>query len=152
MGKRSTDSAERAFQAIRDWAKAYPLTVFPEPDLARAAAVLEAAGMTLDAISADAMRHVITQVAKIVDDSGVVDQDGRLLLDARTVRALCGMTGSAGAALFRRMVQRGSFPQPVVVGQKARRWVAQEIDEWLDARIRARAQQATRDVRQGGLL
>jgi len=44
---------------------AYPLTIFPEPDLKKARELLEAGGMTLDAISADAMRHVITQVAKI---------------------------------------------------------------------------------------
>lgn len=58
---------DEAFQLIRDWAKAYPLSVFPEPDLKRAAKVLYEAGMTLDAISASAMRHVVTQVVKIAD-------------------------------------------------------------------------------------
>jgi hypothetical protein len=56
---------EEALHRIASWADAYPLTVFPEPDLKRAREVLEAAGMTLDAISADAMRHVITQVGHI---------------------------------------------------------------------------------------
>ena len=56
-----------ALEKLQQWAKAYPLTVFPPPDLKRAHEVLTAAGMTLDAISADAMRHVITQTVEIVD-------------------------------------------------------------------------------------
>jgi len=54
-----------AHERIVKWSHAYPLTIFPEPDLKKARELLEAGGMTLDAISADAMRHVITQVAKI---------------------------------------------------------------------------------------
>jgi septal ring factor EnvC (AmiA/AmiB activator) len=54
-----------AHERIVDWSRAFPLTVFPTPDLKRARELLEAGGMTLDAISADAMRHVIEQVAKI---------------------------------------------------------------------------------------
>lgn len=56
-----------ALEKIAQWARAYPLSVFPEPDFARAHEVLSAAGMTLDAISASNMRHVITQVQAIVD-------------------------------------------------------------------------------------
>jgi hypothetical protein len=59
--ERLTEAHER----IVEWSRAYPLTVFPEPDLKKARELLEAGGMTLDAISADAMRHVIEQVAKI---------------------------------------------------------------------------------------
>jgi hypothetical protein len=55
------------FQSIVEWSKAYPLKVFPEPDLKRAHELLKAGGMTLDAISASAMRHVITEVAKIAE-------------------------------------------------------------------------------------
>jgi DNA repair exonuclease SbcCD ATPase subunit len=55
----------KAHERIVKWSHAYPLTIFPEPDLKKARELLEAGGMTLDAISADAMRHVITQVAKI---------------------------------------------------------------------------------------
>lgn len=47
------------------WAEAYPLAIFPEPDFKKAHEVLSAAGMTLDAISASNMRHVITKVAAI---------------------------------------------------------------------------------------
>jgi hypothetical protein len=39
--------------------------VFPEPDLEHAAALLEAGGMTLDAVSASAMRHAIEGVGEI---------------------------------------------------------------------------------------
>lgn len=59
---------EEALRHIADWAKAYPLAVFPEPTsdyLFQAHTVLVEHGMSLDRISASAMRHVITQVGKI---------------------------------------------------------------------------------------
>lgn len=61
------DKYRDALARIDNWAKAYPLDVFLKPDLKRAAKVLEAAGMTLDAISADAMRHVIEGVKDITE-------------------------------------------------------------------------------------
>ncbi len=60
--ERHEDLAEKLLQ----WAKAYPLSVFPEPDMARASELLQAGGMSLDAISASNMRHVIEQVEKMV--------------------------------------------------------------------------------------
>jgi hypothetical protein len=54
-----------AHERIVEWSRAYPLQVFPKPDLKRVRELLKPGGMTLDAISADAMRHVIEQVAKI---------------------------------------------------------------------------------------
>jgi hypothetical protein len=62
------DQLEEAMHRIASWADAYPLDVFPEPDAAyyrKAAEVLSANGMTLDRLSAAAMRHVITQVGHI---------------------------------------------------------------------------------------
>jgi hypothetical protein len=59
------ERAEDALHRIVDWADAYPLAIFTEPDMAKAHAVLTAAGMTLDAISASAMRHVVDGVGKI---------------------------------------------------------------------------------------
>lgn len=62
------DRMEEALRRIAVWADAYPLQAFPEPDAAyyaKAREVLEANGMTLDRLSADAMRHVITQVGHI---------------------------------------------------------------------------------------
>jgi len=58
---------EDALQQIDNWAKAYPLDVYPEPDFKRVREALEAAGITLDSVSASNMRHVITGVARIVD-------------------------------------------------------------------------------------
>lgn len=45
------------------WERAYPLSAFPEPDLAKAAELLKAGGMTLDAVSASNMRHVVSMIA-----------------------------------------------------------------------------------------
>lgn len=63
------EELEDALQRIDNWAKAYPLSVFPEPDFKKAAEVLKAAGLSLDAISASNMRHVITQVKDIVEQA-----------------------------------------------------------------------------------
>jgi hypothetical protein len=59
------DRLEEALTAIVAWSRAYPLKVFPEPDFAKAAELLKAGGMTLDAISASNMRHVVEGVGKI---------------------------------------------------------------------------------------
>jgi len=59
------EQLEDALRRIATWAEAYPLEVFPEPDMVKAHLVLKAHGMTLDAITANAMRHVITQVGHI---------------------------------------------------------------------------------------
>ena len=56
---------EEVLTRIQNWAKAYPLEVFPPPDLKKAAQVLKAEGLTLDAITADAIRYVITEVSDI---------------------------------------------------------------------------------------
>jgi len=55
------------FAHIKGWCEAYPISVFPEPDFKKAHEVLKANGMTLDAISASNMKHVITQVQKMID-------------------------------------------------------------------------------------
>jgi hypothetical protein len=57
---------EDALQELADWARAYPLDIFPEPDLKRAHELLQAGGMTLDVISASAMRHLLVRVQEIV--------------------------------------------------------------------------------------
>ena len=56
---------EAALQRIDNWAKAYPIKAFPEPDLKKAAKVLKDAGLTIDAISASNMRHVLDGVKDI---------------------------------------------------------------------------------------
>jgi len=67
-----------ALERIQTWANAYPLDVFQKPDLKKAHEVLKAAGMTLDAISADVMRHVLDGVKDIVDEALSLggDKDG----------------------------------------------------------------------------
>ncbi|WP_157790574.1 hypothetical protein [Bradyrhizobium japonicum] len=59
------EAMEDGLQSIVQWSEAYPLSVFPEPDLKKARASLEAAGISLDSISAHCMRHVIMSVGEI---------------------------------------------------------------------------------------
>jgi len=54
-----------ALRQIVDWAAAYPLDIFPEPDLKRAHEILQAHGMAFDAISASAIRHAVTGIGEI---------------------------------------------------------------------------------------
>ena len=63
------DRYEEALHRIAQWSRAYPLEVFPEPDLKRAHEVLTAHGMTLDAISAHVMRDLIVGVGKIAREA-----------------------------------------------------------------------------------
>lgn len=60
------EKAREALWEIEKWQRAYPLSVFPEPDFDRARELLEAGGITLDAISASNMRHVLDGVGEIV--------------------------------------------------------------------------------------
>lgn len=67
---------EDGLRRIAQWADAYPLVVFPEPDeaaLRRAGEALAACGMTIDGISAPAMRHVIQGVGEIARRAIAVD-------------------------------------------------------------------------------
>jgi hypothetical protein len=65
----SEELIERLRHEIAGWEQAYPLSAFPEPDLERAAAVLKDAGMTLDAISASNMRHVVSCLAPLIHEA-----------------------------------------------------------------------------------
>jgi len=64
---RKIDALEEKLHRITQWCDAYPLEVFPEPDLQKARRVLVRHGMSLDAISASNMRHVLDGVRKIID-------------------------------------------------------------------------------------
>jgi len=69
MGKSETTELEKlqeAMDKIWTWIDAYPLDIFPEPDFKKAREVLEQHGMTLDAISASNMRHVLRGIKKII--------------------------------------------------------------------------------------
>lgn len=63
--EREQDALLDEMQKIVQWADAYPLDNFPEPDWAMAAEVLKSNGMTLDSISASNMRHVVDGVGRI---------------------------------------------------------------------------------------
>lgn len=56
-----------ALEKIATWQQAYPLDIFPEPDLKRAHQVLKSFGMGIDGISASNMRHVLMGIKNIVD-------------------------------------------------------------------------------------
>lgn len=53
--------------ALRQWADAYPLDIFPEPDFKKAREGLASVGITLDSVSASNMRHVIIGVKDILN-------------------------------------------------------------------------------------
>jgi hypothetical protein len=62
---------------LNDWLRCYSTDIFPEPVLKKAAAILTANGMTIDQLSADMGRHVLTCVIARLDsddDVGTVDQ------------------------------------------------------------------------------
>lgn len=63
------DRFETALHQIVQWSDAYPLKAFPEPDWKRVAELLQAGGITLDAVSASCMRHVIEQVGQIAREA-----------------------------------------------------------------------------------
>ena len=63
--KAEIEQLRTALKEIEAWSRAYPLSVFPKPDYERAKEVLKAAGMTLDSISADCMRHVVEEVGRM---------------------------------------------------------------------------------------
>ncbi len=58
---------EAVLESLRIWVGYYPLKIFPEPDLKLAMKALNVVGITLDAVSASAMRHVLTEVAEMID-------------------------------------------------------------------------------------
>ena len=60
------DIKNKALLRIQTWAQAYPLDIFPPPNLIKAGEALKADGQTLDSVSADAMRHVLSQLTDIV--------------------------------------------------------------------------------------
>lgn len=60
---------QEAIGLLRNWAEAYPLEFFPEPDLKLARKLLEDGGVNYSALNAYTMRHVINGVKRILDDA-----------------------------------------------------------------------------------
>jgi len=61
------ENISEKFHQITNWCKAYPLQVFPEPDMKKAHELLKVGGITIDSVSAYAMRHVLVGIQKIID-------------------------------------------------------------------------------------
>lgn len=57
--------AQDISQEILRWCDAYPLEVFPEPNLEQVRELLAAGGISLDSVSASNMRYLLEGVAKI---------------------------------------------------------------------------------------
>jgi hypothetical protein len=60
---------EDALERIVQWCEAYPIDIFPEPDFKKAAELLKTGGITLDAVAASCMRHVVEGVGKIAREA-----------------------------------------------------------------------------------
>ena len=61
------EALQEKLHKIKTWIEAYPLEVFPEPDFKKAHEVLQQHGMSLDAISASNMRHVLKGIKEIIE-------------------------------------------------------------------------------------
>jgi hypothetical protein len=62
------DKMRDSLQKIYNWSQAYPLDIFPEPDMKKVAEVLAAAGIELGSVSAYCMRHVISGVESLAKE------------------------------------------------------------------------------------
>ncbi len=60
------DELQDTLTQIAEWCEAYPLKIFPEPDLKKADKVLKENGITIDSIGAHAMRHVLKGIQAII--------------------------------------------------------------------------------------
>ena len=69
MSQDRIDELEEALWCIAQWSDAYPLDVFPEPDLEKARQLLAAGGITLYLVSAFCARHVVKGVGRIAKDA-----------------------------------------------------------------------------------
>ena len=63
------------FGKIDRWCKAYPITIFPEPDFKKANKVLKENNISLSAISASNMRHVVNGISGLIQKA-LEDKDG----------------------------------------------------------------------------
>lgn len=64
--KIENERLKEALHLLDNWTKAYPLEVFPEPDLKLTRKLLTDGGVSYDALNAYSMRHVINGIAEIV--------------------------------------------------------------------------------------
>ena len=62
------ETMDEKLRQIHNWCKAYPLGVFPEPDLKAVRKALEVAGITMDSVSASNMRHILNGIIRIIEE------------------------------------------------------------------------------------
>jgi hypothetical protein len=67
--KAENERLREAIELLQNWVQAYPISVFPEPDLKLARKLLTDGGISYDALNAYSMRHVINGVGKIIDEA-----------------------------------------------------------------------------------
>ena len=60
---------ETALNRIYNWSIAYPLDIFPEPDMKKAREVLRSAGIMIDSITGEVARHIVTGIGEIAEDA-----------------------------------------------------------------------------------
>lgn len=57
------------------------------------------------------------------------------LIDLETVQTKAAMSKH----MIYRQMKKGTFPAPVKIGERAVRWLEEEVDAWLQARVDARS-------------
>lgn len=65
------ETLQEKLHKIKTWIDAYPLEVFPEPDFKKAHEVLRQHDISLDAISASNMRHVLNGIKDIIEGKDI---------------------------------------------------------------------------------
>lgn len=60
---------EEALYRIVQWCRAYPETVFSEPDFDKARTALESAGVSMDALHGTWARHLLKGIDKIASEA-----------------------------------------------------------------------------------
>jgi hypothetical protein len=72
--KAKLERVTEAIDRIKAWCNAYPVSVFAEPDFTAVRMALEDKGLSLDAVSASNMRHVVDGIRDIVEAALAEDE------------------------------------------------------------------------------
>lgn len=67
-------------------------------------------------------------------DNTPVSPDDLRLIKISEVMNMCGLSRSGLYTL----IQQGAFPRPVKLSVRSSAWVKSEVQEWMEARMRAR--------------